>query len=170
MSGRLETYRGTVYPWHCDHMGHMNVMWYVGKFDEATWNLFAHVGMTAAWLRSQNRGMAAVQQNITYRRELNAGDTVVIGSAILEARDKVLRFSHEMRDAASGDVAAVCELTGVHIDTQARRACPFAPEILQRARALIGRDAPDSAPSLTWERTDPTWGVPLREQRFDLKE
>ena len=30
------TYRGTVYPLHCDHMGHMNVMWYVGKFDEAS--------------------------------------------------------------------------------------------------------------------------------------
>ena len=30
------TYRGTVYPWQCDHVGHMNIMWYVGKFDEAT--------------------------------------------------------------------------------------------------------------------------------------
>jgi acyl-CoA thioesterase FadM len=29
------TYRGTVYPWQCDHVGHMNIMWYVGKFDEA---------------------------------------------------------------------------------------------------------------------------------------
>ena len=38
------TYRGAVYPWHCDHVGHMNVMWYVGKFDEATWNLFHRVG------------------------------------------------------------------------------------------------------------------------------
>lgn len=28
------TYRGVVYPWQCDHMGHMNAMWYVGKFDE----------------------------------------------------------------------------------------------------------------------------------------
>ena len=27
------TYRGLVHQWHCDHMGHMNVMWYVGKFD-----------------------------------------------------------------------------------------------------------------------------------------
>jgi len=32
------TYRGTVYPWQCDHVGHMNIMWYVGKFDEANWN------------------------------------------------------------------------------------------------------------------------------------
>jgi acyl-CoA thioester hydrolase len=36
-AGATVTYRGVVYPWHCDHMGHMNVMWYVGRFDEATW-------------------------------------------------------------------------------------------------------------------------------------
>ena len=28
--GGEPTYRGIVYPWHCDHMGHKNVMWYVG--------------------------------------------------------------------------------------------------------------------------------------------
>ena len=49
------TYRGAVYPWHCDHVGHMNVMWYVGKFDEATWNLFLQVGITPAYLREQAR-------------------------------------------------------------------------------------------------------------------
>lgn len=27
------TYRGVVYPWHCDQVGRMNAMWYVGKFD-----------------------------------------------------------------------------------------------------------------------------------------
>ncbi len=32
----LVTYRGVVYPWHCNHVGHMKVKWYVGKFDEAT--------------------------------------------------------------------------------------------------------------------------------------
>ena len=74
-SGLIETYRGAVYPWHCDHMDHMNVMWYVGKFDEATWNLFAAMGVTAAFLKENQRGMAAVQQNITYRRELLAGWT-----------------------------------------------------------------------------------------------
>jgi len=42
----LTTYCGLVYPWHCDHMGHMNVMWYTGKFDEASWALLARFGMT----------------------------------------------------------------------------------------------------------------------------
>ena len=76
MTSMIETYRGAVYPWHCDHMGHMNVMWYVGKFDEATWNLFAATGITTAFLKENRRGMAAVQQNITYKRELLSGDVV----------------------------------------------------------------------------------------------
>ncbi|TAN50847.1 MAG: thioesterase [Betaproteobacteria bacterium] len=133
----LETYRGAVYPWQCDHMGHMNVMWYVGKFDEATWNLFAVVGITPTLLRTRHRGMAAVQQNIGYRRELNAGDVVTVRSAVLEVRDKVLRFVHEMRNAESGEIAAVCELTGVHIDAVARKSCPFPAEVLELARNRI---------------------------------
>jgi len=61
MSGVGVTYRGMVHQWHCDHMGHMNVMWYVGKFDEATWNLGALMGMTSQYLLEAKRGMAAVE-------------------------------------------------------------------------------------------------------------
>src|SRR5580658_2002732 len=53
------TYRGAILPWHCDHMGHMNVMWYVGKFDEATWHFFAHIGLTPSYFRGEAFGMAA---------------------------------------------------------------------------------------------------------------
>jgi acyl-CoA thioester hydrolase len=133
----IETYRGAVYPWHCDHMGHMNVMWYVGKFDEATWNLFAEMGVTAAFLRANRRGMAAVQQNITYRRELVAGDTIAVRSAFLEVREKVAKFVHEMRNAQTGEVAAICVLTGVSMDAQTRKACPFPEELIARGRELV---------------------------------
>jgi acyl-CoA thioester hydrolase len=136
MTELLETYRGAVYPWHCDHMGHMNVMWYVGKFDEATWNLFAATGLTAAFLKDNRRGMAAVQQNLSYRRELHAGDTVAVRSAFLEVRDKLAKFVHEMRNGA-GEISAICVLTAVHIDSQARKSCPFPSEIAGRARGLI---------------------------------
>ena len=138
MTTLIETYRGAVYPWHCDQMGHMNVMWYVGKFDEATWNLFAAIGVTMAYLRENRRGMAAVQQDITYKRELLAGDTVTVRSMLLEVREKSAKFVHEMRHAVTGEVAAICVLTGVSIDTQTRKSCPFAAEIVARAKALVG--------------------------------
>ena len=133
----IETYRGAVYPWHCDHMGHMNVMWYVGKFDEATWHLFAAMGITPAYLRDNERAMAAVQQDLTYKRELLAGDIVAVRSGLVEIREKVVRFVHEMRHAQTGEISAVCVITGVHMDGRTRRATPIAPEILSRGRELL---------------------------------
>ncbi|WP_158669081.1 acyl-CoA thioesterase [Bradyrhizobium guangdongense] len=123
------TYRGTVYPWQCDHVGHMNIMWYVGKFDEANWNLFARLGLTPSYLRSSGRGMAAVQQNIAYRRELLAGDMVEIRSHLLEIGDRSIRFRHDMTNAETGELAATCEITGVHMDRQLRKSAPFADAI-----------------------------------------
>ncbi len=100
------TYRGAVYPWHCDHMGHMNIMWYAGKFDEANWNFFVLLGITPSYLRNEARGMAALEQSTSYRKELLAGEVVVVRSRLLEMRDKVIRFGHEMVNAESGEVAA----------------------------------------------------------------
>jgi len=137
MPGLIETYRGAVYPWHCDHMNHMNVMWYVGKFDEATWNFFTHLGLTPGYLRASDRGMAAVDQKIAYQRELQAGDTVAVRTGVVEVRDKVLRFVHEMRNNETGEIAALTLITAVHMDTAARKSCALPEAIAARARADI---------------------------------
>ena len=136
MTGSILTYRGTVYPWHCDHMGHMNVMWYVGKFDEATWFLLSQLGLTAAVLRENSRGMVAVEQTLQYRRELLAGDVINIHSRVLELKEKSIRFQHEMRKDDSDEVAATTTLVGVHIDTTVRRACPLPALVSARLKDL----------------------------------
>src|SRR5689334_20705373 len=110
-------------------MGHMNVMWYVGKFDEATWNLFAMMGVTRSFLQENERGMAAVQQNIAYKRELYAGDVIVIRSGVLEVRERVIRFVHEMRNASTEEICAITVLTGVCIDSRLRKAVALPNEI-----------------------------------------
>lgn len=133
----LVTYRGMVYPWHCDHMGHMNVMWYVGKFDEATWHLFASMGITPTYIRDNERGMVAVEQRIGYKRELLAGDVITIRSGILEMKDKVIRFCHEMRNEETGEIVAITVLTGIHIDRRIRKSCPFPEDVLERGRKMI---------------------------------
>jgi acyl-CoA thioester hydrolase len=131
------TYRGVVHAWQCDHMGHLNVMHYMGKFDEATWSLFQELGITPSYIRELERGMAAVEQKIAYKAELLAGDAVEIRSRVLEAREKVIRFVHEMHNRETGAVAATCESVGVHIDRRARKSCPFPEDILAKMRAAI---------------------------------
>ncbi|HYB51913.1 MAG TPA: acyl-CoA thioesterase [Burkholderiaceae bacterium] len=139
MSESIITYRGTVYPWHCDHVGHMNVMWYVGKFDEATWQLFNAIGLTPSYLREARRGMAAVDQQISYFKELHAGAVVSVRSTILEIKERSIRFTHEMLNDETGEIAARTTLKAVHLDTQLRKSCAFADGIFARASSLTNR-------------------------------
>jgi len=132
MQEKILTYRGTIYPWHCDHMGHMNVMWYVGKFDEATWHLLALARCTAKRMREEGIGMAAVEQRIEYKRELLAGDLITIHSWIQEVREKVILFVHEMTNEETKEVAARTFLTGVCLDTTTRKARPLPEDVRER--------------------------------------
>jgi acyl-CoA thioester hydrolase len=136
---RVLTARGTVYPWQCDHMGHMNVMWYVGKFDEATWHLFTLLGLTPTFLREQDRGMAAVHQELSYHCELRAGAVISVYSRVLEVREKVIRFSHDMHNDETHELAATTTITGVYLDTLLRKACVLPDDV--RASALQFRQA-----------------------------
>jgi acyl-CoA thioester hydrolase len=123
------TYRGTVYPWHCDHMGHMNVMWYVGKFDEATWQLLASIGLSPKRLRDEGIGMVAVEQHLEYKHELLAGDLLTIRSSVQEVREKALLLLHEMINQETQELAAHTVLTGVCIDLTTRKAKPLPADI-----------------------------------------
>lgn len=134
------TYKGTVYPWHCDHMGHMNVMWYVGKFDEGTFHFLNALGITPQFLRDNNRGMAAVEQKIEYKRELLAGDIVEVNSAVVEIRDKALIMRHVMTNAGNGVVAAITTMTALHTDKATRRAIPFPDFVRENAARLPKAD------------------------------
>jgi len=133
----IETARGTFHMWQCDHMGHVNVRAYGEKFEEACWQLYAQIGATPTRFRAGEFTMAAVQQNITYRKELLAGDVVAVHSGFLEVRDRVVRFVHELSNVETGDVCALSEFTVVCVDSRTRRARMFPPEIAQRARELL---------------------------------
>ena len=146
MSESPTTYRGTVYPWHCDHVGHMNVMWYIGKFDEATWQFFNMLGLSPSLLRSAKRGMAAVDQHISYMQELHAGDVVSVRTTLLEIKEKSIRFAHEMINDETGASVAKTTLKAVHMDTEARKSCAFPAEIVAKATRLIPALGGDASP------------------------
>ncbi len=137
MAALFETARGTVHAWQCDHMGHANVRAFGEFFEEACWQVYNRVGITPSLLRSGRIHMAAVQQDISYRKELLAGDVVEVRSGVVEIRDKVLRFVHELRNSETGELCGTSVFTVVCLDAEARRARPFPEEIAAKARALL---------------------------------
>jgi len=135
--GMIETYRGVVYPNQLDHMGHMNVQWYTSKFDEATWHLFSAIGITAEYLRQQNKGMAALEQTTKYKAEVRSGDLLAVKSMVLEVREKIVKFRHVMRNAESLQEVASTELVAIHINREIRKSCPLPTSVRERCAELF---------------------------------
>lgn len=79
--------------------------------------------------------MAAVE-HIEYKRELRAGDIVTVRSAVLEVKEKSIRFQHEMTNDETGDLAARTTLTGVYFDTSVRKARSLPSDISGRAKLM----------------------------------
>lgn len=116
-----ETYRGSVFSWECDEVGHMNVRYYVAKFDEASWQLMAKVGLTPKYLRSNNKSVVSVEQHIKYINELLPGDLVVVQSKVLEIKKSFIKFKHTMINSQTHQIAAEMTVVGVHLDLIARK-------------------------------------------------
>jgi acyl-CoA thioester hydrolase len=132
MTESAVTYRGTVYPHQCDHMGHMNVMWYVGKFDEGCWQLLSAYGLTPSRMRRDGIVMAAVEGHIVFKRELRAGDVISVRSEIVDVGNKSVRIAHEMRNDDTGETVASMIVVGVHLDAVSRKACPLPADVRER--------------------------------------
>lgn len=142
MSEPIIAYRGTVYPWQCDHMGHMNTMWYAGRFDEASWQLLCLLGLTPTRLRDGHCGMAAVEQRTCYFRELHPGDPITVRSMVVEVGDKSITLRHEMTADENGILAATSVVVGVHFDTGFRKARSLPTDVRERALKMMGANSP----------------------------
>jgi acyl-CoA thioester hydrolase len=140
------TYRGAIYPWHCDQMGHANAAWYVGRFDEATWGFLLDCGLPGSYFRSTNWGMVATELKVTYRRELLAGDVISVFTKLSAITKRSVRIEHALRLDESGAIAAVCEVTAAHIDRSRRKVAPFPPAILTSLRHRLHVQCEGSVP------------------------
>jgi acyl-CoA thioester hydrolase len=128
-TGWLRTLSATVESSYIDSMGHMNVAKYVHLFDLATWDLFARVGIDREYIRTQERGMFAVEQHLRYLGELRENDPLEVYSQVWEVRERSLDFVSVMVDPTRRRVAAVAEVVGVHIDMRTRRSSALPPSI-----------------------------------------
>jgi acyl-CoA thioester hydrolase len=123
MSSLFE-WRETVRPEWIDYNGHMNVSHYVAVFDHAAEACVATLGIDTAY-RKAGQSVFAVEQHITYARELNAGAPLRVSVRLAGFDDKRLLLFLEMHHADESYLAATCELLCLHVDFVARKASPF---------------------------------------------
>lgn len=126
----IETYRGFVYPWSIDHVGHMNVQFYTARFDEATWQFLNRLGLSPSHFKSSGHSAVAADQRTQYKREVLSGSLLHVTTELLELGRKSLRFVHRMYDSETMEEVASTELVGVYFDLT-RRTSDELPEFVR---------------------------------------
>jgi acyl-CoA thioester hydrolase len=142
----IETYRGVVYPWVIDHVGHMNVQFYTARFDEASWQFLGRLGLSPAALRARGHAAVAADQHTKYHREVLAGSLLHVTTELLSIGRTSLRFVHRMFDSDTHEEVATTELVGVYFDTARRAPSELPATVRDRAQTLrLERDPPLAA-------------------------
>ncbi len=130
-------YQGMFYPMETDHMGHANVRYYSRAFNEAAYFTFTTAGITPAYMRTNDRGIAAVTENFEYKREIMPGDLIQIRTRFINFTPTSLHVWGVMVDACTGEICAINDQVCVSLDTKARISTPWPAEIFEKGKALV---------------------------------
>lgn len=135
----------TVPPEYGDLNGHMNVRSYLGIYDNAEWAIYGGMGIGAAEAEAGIGGVFALEQHITYRREVLVGDRVTVRLRVVGRAGALLHLVSYLANDTRSEVAGCMEALEGWVDFGTRRLAPF-PE--SAARALD--DLAAQAAALTW--------------------
>jgi len=137
----IETYRGAVQAWECDHLGHMNVQFYIARVSDAAWTVSHALGLTPSVSRDLKIGLAAVRYEAEFRRELRPGDLIHVETGVRAIGRTSLGLINRLFESASGDLAMELRSVGVCLDLETRKARPLPDFVRERAATLlVGED------------------------------
>jgi len=124
------THQTTIPKSYLDELGHMNVMWYMHLFTQASYPFFALFGMDRDYCETNLKNAFVLEHHIRYLREVHVGNHVTVRTRILGRSAKRIHYisflTTDTTDDASDDtLSATAETVGIHIDMRIRRSAPF---------------------------------------------
>lgn len=136
----IETCRTVVYPWLCDFNRHLATQNYMAVFDDATVQLLGYLGCLPADIPRTNLGFADVKHEISYKKELLAGDLLLTKSSVVRLGRKSVTYQHRLIRLGNGD-AECAEMIGVavHFDLNRRVAVELSDAFRENAQRLMSR-------------------------------
>jgi len=129
----LETFRATVAPADCDHLGHMNVQHYFRAVSDGMFAVMVHLGLTPDEIRRRKISFVVVRAETEFSRELYAGDVIALESLTMRIGEKSATFHHRLRNVAADALAMSSEFKCVLLELDERKATVVPDDIRQAA-------------------------------------
>jgi acyl-CoA thioester hydrolase len=134
----IEIGLGSVQSWECDTMGHMNVQFYVARMSDSLPSLLLALGLGPRQCRALDVTLAPRDHHIRFLKELRPGEPFTVLGGVLAAKSDGLRLYQEMRNTATGAVAASVVTEAVLVDAERRGdRLPLPADALARAAELV---------------------------------
>jgi acyl-CoA thioester hydrolase len=133
----MELLEGTVDSSWIDYNGHMNVAYYHVAFDQATDRFLEELGLGEAYLRSENGSMFALEDHITYQRELRLGERFRVTLQLLDVDEKRVLYFLRMFRIEGGELSATCEHLSIYVDMTTRRSASIPAPVRERLERLL---------------------------------
>ena len=137
---KAETYRATVAPEDCDHLGHMNVQHYFRAVSDGMFSLMAEIGLGPTEIRARRLSFAVVRAETDFLAELVAGDVIALRSGVEAMGTKSVRFRHELINVARGETVMRTSFKCVLLDLGRRVAVEIPAGIREQLTALTIED------------------------------
>ena len=134
-SGRIVS-EATVQPTWVDVRNELRPAFYTAAFDGSIDDLKIAFGLDAGWRATRRQSTVALEARLSVLGPAYRGERLRIESRIVQFDAKRLHIAQVL---ARGEAwVATRESMALSFDLDARRSCPFAPEIAARIAALHG--------------------------------
>ena len=137
MSGYRETYRKAVTADMCDLYGHMNVQFYVAAISDSFFSLITTAGLGKSAAADDRIGLVAVNMNIDYLSEVDAGDVIYMQGAIVSIGGKKVTCKWRLYDQATDRQAMEATVLYVCMDLDTRRSRDIPQHLLETAQEVV---------------------------------
>ncbi len=117
--------RLTVKPEWLDLNGHMNVAFYLRAVDDGSNAFFDAIGLGWAYTEAGTGSIFVTSCNMDFRRELFAGDALLVTTQLLAWSPKLIHCYAEVFNTQENYLAATCESIYMHIAFATRRSAPM---------------------------------------------
>lgn len=134
---KILTYKGAVMTWECDSNGHMNVMYYINKFEHGGRNFGLEMGLTDLG-RNDELGIVVVEQTIKYLKEVFEDELLFIESSLLAVGNKTFTILHEMYNTKNKELVSTMNVILVLFDKINRKALPIPTDIKENLIKPLG--------------------------------
>lgn len=108
-------------PNECDTNNHMNVMYYINKYEHAARNFFHSIPDLSQSL-DDNVGLAVLEQHVNYLKEVFVDDILYINSQLTAVGNKTLTVEHIMYHGVTHEVVSRVSIVTVLFDKSLRKA------------------------------------------------